>query len=67
MIRKCRKCKKRRKVSHLVYGSGQNHYFCSKCSCNLLIIFDEEQKDENWVLKNIREAKERRDRGDSLW
>ncbi len=74
MKNKCAKCKTKDSTSSIYVEAGNAHVFCKQCSdilddlpTNNVTHFVEQEKVENAILKNIKEAKERRARGESLW
>jgi hypothetical protein len=58
---KCPKCNREMDYSISIVG-GRCYDICPSCIEKLPTIAR-----ENWVMKNIYEAKEKRDRGDSPW
>jgi len=70
----CAKCKDECKAGSFFTEGGQTYWFCLPCSNVLnqmptgnVEAFLGPKKKESWVAKNMREAKERRARGESLW
>lgn len=71
---KCRKCKKKFEKGVIVVVGGENYLFCHDCyeplkHCSYLTIsqFHGAAKKENWLKRRMREARERRARGETLW
>lgn len=73
MKSKCAKCLVCTEKLAAVAGGGKSYLLCKACTD--LIESSEGNwierfhgiKEESWVARNIREAKERRARGESLW
>lgn len=75
MSDKCKKCKKDAKNGATFVEGGIAYKFCQECSHKIeesgksmpIHHFMNPDKKETKVMKNIREAKEARARGESLW
>lgn len=70
----CDICKKHVKSVSLYVESGKTHKLCLDCEFEIektplgnRINNKINEKKESWVTKNIREAKERREKGERLW
>lgn len=59
--KKCKICKKMSKDMVYEINGGKVSRCCGPC------FEKKEKKEESWVAKNIREAKERREKGESPW
>jgi ribosome-binding protein aMBF1 (putative translation factor) len=57
----CPLCGKEKEYTASVVG-GAMYTICPECIDNLT-----SEEKENWVLKNMREAKERREKGEGHW
>ncbi len=71
---KCSKCKLSSKDGSIRTEGGKVYVFCSSCSYALdqvsfisIGTFLGSRREETWVAKNMREARERRSRGEFLW
>ena len=70
----CAKCIDESKHGSFFTQGGETYWFCLPCSNVLnemptgsIEVFLGPNKKESWVAKNMREARERRARGESLW
>ena len=71
---KCKKCKCDAEGGCIITEAGDINRFCINCTEKLerlptgnTVHHFLSEKEENWVAKNIREAKEKRDKGQSPW
>jgi predicted amidophosphoribosyltransferase len=67
----CSKCKEEVEKYHMVTEGGIVHSFCNTCmqkleNYNTVRDYCWDKK-ESWVDINMKEAKERRERGQGLW
>lgn len=70
MAVKCDKCLKRRNRASVSMQGGKTYSFCADCTEDLKNFTPTSIElfiHETWVSKNIRKAKERRAKGQSLW
>lgn len=75
MKKKCAKCKDDLAGGGVFVESGESFSFCKTCSDllekaptgNTIHDFLGHKKYESWVARNIREARERREKGESPW
>jgi hypothetical protein len=67
MPRQCYACKKETDDGSHVTFSGGNYFICDDCPLDSVRYILPCEDGNDWFLKNIREAKERRERGQGLW
>ncbi len=73
MIDGCSKCNLSTEGGSTLVEGGQEYYFCPTCTKildsqpNQTMFSFLGPKKESWVARNIREARERRARGQLLW
>ena len=63
MTNRCVSCNQFSEVGSLVTNGGAAYFLCDKCPIEPV----QQEKLEGWFIKNIREAKERRASGQSMW
>lgn len=67
MTKCCVGCGREKEVGSLQVVGGRLFYLCDGCPIESIPTDIINEMEENWVLKNIEEAKERRKTGRGFW